>query len=74
MEAGVKASKIIYTAFIIFFICIDNSTVENMVQSKQFANIWDGIYSAWIYPYGFLAIYNPDDVEVCIECIIKYYS
>lgn len=33
--------------------------VEIMTMGREFAKIYNGIYSIWIYPFAAVVIYNP---------------
>lgn len=47
-----------------------------MKIGREFAAQFDGIFRVWIYPFGAVFIYNPQDVEVSdyIYLIFKHYK
>ncbi|CAH1639816.1 unnamed protein product [Spodoptera littoralis] len=47
------------------------SPVETMKNGRVLASQFDGIFRVWIYPFGAVFIYNPEDIEIIMSSM-KY--
>ncbi|XP_075982145.1 uncharacterized protein LOC142980547 [Anticarsia gemmatalis] len=46
---------------------IIRSSVELMKLGREYANTYNGIYRFWVYPFGAVSIYNPNDIETIMS-------